>query len=287
LKIQVRNISFFVDDTFNPEYWRYFRSGKWEPDTFDIIDAFISSNNCVVDLGCWIGPLTLYVAGKGAYVHAVDPDPEAYQLLIKNLDLNPSFVERIKPHKVAISKKNGHAVLHAREHYGKSSSSLLLRTRDRISTIKSKTYSLKTFLEVNAIEKIDFLKIDIEGGEFEIVDQLLELKKKRKFKNLLLSLHYDHLNESIYQNKVRFKFLSLLMMKIERITGKYLFKQEILRHLTNISKLGKKFKYVYNTKGDQLQSIENLPKYLLDHKIDLFLTDEEWNKHEITKPKLH
>ena len=278
MKIQLRNISFFVDAAFHPEYWEFVRSGKWEPDTFDIMDDFMLPNSCFVDLGCWAGPLSLYAAGKGANVHAVDPDSEAYQSLLNNLKLNPNLAERIRPHKIAISKKNGQALLHARNHYGNSSSSLLLRIRDRVSTLESKTYRLTTFLEVHAIEKIDFLKIDIEGGEFEIVDQLLELKKKKKFKALLLSLHYNHLNEYIYQNKVRFKFLSLLMMKIERITGRYFFKQEILRHLGNIVELSEAFKYVYSTKGNAIQSIQNLPNYLLDNQIDLLLSDEEWHK---------
>ena len=286
MKITLRDISFYVDDSFKPEFWKYINSGNWESDTFDIIDNFVTPHSFFVDLGCWAGPLSLYAAKKGAYVYAIDPDPEAYNAMIENIKLNSELRDRIKPQNIAISNTNGEAVLHARAHYGNSSTSLLFRIRDCTSNEITKTIRLENFLEINTIKKIDLLKIDIEGGEFQIIYQLENAKKKNKLDIIFLSIHYDHLNEFLYQNRIKFKFISFVLMKLERVTGIYLFKKKIVRHLTEISTLSKKFKYVYSSDG-KLINQKHLTRYLLQHKPDLLLTDVEWNKHEITKPKLH
>jgi FkbM family methyltransferase len=284
LKITLRDISFYVEDSFKPEFWKHIDSGNWEPDTFDIIDSFVTVDSHFFDMGCWAGPLSLYAATKGAYAYAIDPDPEAYQSLIKNLKLNSALTEKIKPQNIAISNTNGESVLYAREQYGNSSTSLLHRIRDEISTETTKTYRLDDFLKINPIKKIDLMKVDIEGGEFEIIDQLEKAKKENRLDTLFLSIHYELLNEFIYQDKIRFKFISLVLMKFERLTGLYLFKKTILSYLNDISSLSRSFKYIYSPNG-KLVTKKYLTKHLIRYKLDLLLTDVEWNKHEITKAK--
>lgn len=276
MKTHLRNIFFEVDDSYQPEFWNFYNSGKWEPNTFDIIDDFTYTNSCVVDMGCWIGPLSLYSAKKGAQVYAIDPDPEAFKWLIKNLSLNPELKKRIQVANIAISPKTGELNLYAREKYGTSSTSILKRARDKVSHSISTSYRLDEFIEINKIGKIDLLKIDIEGGEFVIIDQLEALKKGKKYKTLFLSIHYNQLNEVIYQKKIRFNFFSLILMKLERITGRYLFKSQLLDSLKKITTLCESFDYIYTSNGKLIPLKHMTPEYLLKNKIDLLLTDTKW-----------
>jgi len=287
LKIQLRDIKFNVDNSFKPIYWEHINSGNWEPHTFDAIDNCVNEGSNVIDIGCWAGPLSLYMAGKGANVYAIDPDPEAYKSLLINLKSNPDLNQVIKPYNIAISQNTETVKLYARNGYGDSSTSVLNRTRDNVKNATCEGYRLDQFLRTTALKQVDFLKVDIEGGEFRIIDQLLVVKKQYDCTNLLLSLHYDHLNEFIYHKRIRNKFLSLLLMKCERFTGIYVFKKELVSHLKNIRELCQQFKFVYAGDGELLGDNKLTPQYLLKNKLDLFMSESEWIKHEITKPKLH
>ncbi|MCH2032334.1 MAG: FkbM family methyltransferase [Tenacibaculum sp.] len=279
MKIEIRNIFFNIDQSSYTDFWNNLRTGKWEPNTFDVIDRYVSNDNIAIDLGCWIGPLSLYMAKKGATVYAIDPDPHAYKWFIKNLNLNPELKSKIHPRNVAISQKSGEQILYARKGYGYSSTSLLNRTRDKVNGTKAKTYSLDEFIKINSITKIDFLKIDIEGGEFAIINQLKKLKSKKKYNTLFLSLHYDHLNEAVYQKKITSKKLSLILMKIERIMGFYFFRNKLQMHLKEVCVLTEEFNFIYSHTGKKLTSKEITPGYLLNKKIDLLMSDSEWNKN--------
>lgn len=280
-KVNVRKTSFNVVSTNNANFWNCLSTANWENDTFDVIDHFVKENTSFVDLGAWIGPLSLYAAKKGAWVYAIDPDPVAYQALLKNVQLNPDIAQNIKTYNIAIANTDGERILHARDAYGRSSSSLLLRVRDGLSSTSTQTYTLNSFLKNNELELVDLLKIDIEGGEFELWDQLRALKKTKKIKTLLLSLHYDHLNEMIYQQKINKKLLSLVLMKLEKKTGYYFFKKELIMHLSGVVSLAEAFKYLYTSEGKRLNTVD-LPAYLLSHKINLLLTDEDLNEVSFT-----
>lgn len=277
MNIQFRDISFYVDDSQHAAFWDYLSSGKWESDSFNILDDFVTEGSCFVDLGCWIGPLSLYAAAKGANVHAIDPDPEAYKWFLKNVERNPILKSRIKAHHMAISNRNGEQILYARTDYGNSSTSLLNRIRDGVHHVTTPVATLKYFLEKNDLDSIDLLKIDIEGGEFTIANQLEELKKRKKIKNLFLSIHYDHLNEAVYQKRMKSRFFSLVCMKLERLFGIYLFKKELLNHLKDIVSLAKTFNFIYTNNGYQLSSTQEIGRYLLKNKIDIVLSDREWH----------
>lgn len=136
---------------------------------------------------------------------------------------------------------------------------------------------------MNSISKIDFLKIDIEGGEFAILDQLVELKRKETYRTLFLSIHYDHLNEAVYQKKIRYRLLSLFLMKLERIANIHFFKKELQFYLNELCKLTDEFDYIYSQNGKRLLPAKVTASYLLNRKVDLLLSDTEWNKNKITK----
>lgn len=275
--VQRKNISFKVAESYHSDFWRKFNSGTWEPESFDFLDTFLEDNGLLIDVGCFIGPLTLYAARKGANVVALDPDPLAYEELMKNLALNPGLASKITSANVAISKADGKQTLYARSTYGSSSSSLVGRVRDHISDSVVSVTRLDRFFDLNKIDQANILKVDIEGGEYEIIDQLVTLKAAKKYKNLMLSLHYDQLNEAIYHKKIKRKTGSLVLMKLERLTRLYLFKKELLNILETVSPLFKEFSYIYNEKGHRLSASECNPEYLLQNKADLFFADEEWS----------
>lgn len=79
-------------DTDRWDFWALFDAGEWEPETLEIIDRFIEPGDVFLDVGAWIGPLSLYAAQRGGRAIALEPDPVACANLRTNVELNESDV---------------------------------------------------------------------------------------------------------------------------------------------------------------------------------------------------
>src|ERR1700733_3276510 len=96
MQIIFRNISYQVDPRPFEFEWSYINSAKWENETFNIFDHFISKDDTVIDIGAWAGALTLYMANLAKKVYAIEPDPAIFSSLENNVQLNPDISEKIK-----------------------------------------------------------------------------------------------------------------------------------------------------------------------------------------------
>jgi len=125
----------------------------------------VEENDIVVDIGASIGIFTYSILDKNpSHVFCLEPSPEQFITLNKNtLD---GFVTCINK---GISDVDGLKVLN--EVYGYNNQPL-------------EVYTLKfdTFIKKYNIEKIDFLKTDCEGGEYNIftIDNLVWIKQNIK-----------------------------------------------------------------------------------------------------------
>ena len=250
MKTHINGIAFNIDLAFSPQYWKAVDTGSWEPHTFNIIDYYVKKSMVVMDVGCWAGPLSLYMAAKGAKVHALDPDPDAFQALEKNVKLNPDINDKIATHNIALGARNGKLPLFARAGYGNSSSSLLHRIRDKVFTAEADVFTINAFLKSSQIEKLDFIKIDIEGGEFELAEHIADVVEELRHPTILLSLHYSHLNESMYKAKGVGRRVALIAMKLENYFGVFWNMHELKQVSRQITLLSSKYKYVYNSKKE-------------------------------------
>jgi FkbM family methyltransferase len=61
----------------------------------------------IVDVGAYIGDTPLYYAKRGAFVVAVEPLPSNYEVMLRNLELNPDLKHRVVPVNAAISGRDG------------------------------------------------------------------------------------------------------------------------------------------------------------------------------------
>jgi FkbM family methyltransferase len=162
----------FSDVTMLMESWgmKYYNPPGFE----------MHENDIVIDIGAHIGSFTLYASkfvttGK---IYSFEPLPENYSMLIKNVKINN--IQNIKTYKIAISNYTGTSHLHLYDgpHTGSSS----LYERNSKKKIKIKTITLEKFIKENKIKQIDFIKIDCEGAEYDILfnapDKVLAIIKK-------------------------------------------------------------------------------------------------------------
>ncbi len=121
----------------------------------------------VIDIGAQIGSFSIFAAGKGAKVLAYEPEPENYATLLENISLNESRYP-ISAFNEAVWKGKGEITLYSScsENLGAHS---VVFARDPEASVKVRATTLDEIFEKNGIEFCDFLKIDCEGSEFEIL----------------------------------------------------------------------------------------------------------------------
>jgi hypothetical protein len=114
-----------VDDD-QPTFWDRVASGEWEPGTLGALAPLLGPGVTFLDIGAWVGPLSLLAAARGARVLAVEADPAAQDQFRRNLAANPALAPRIDLLAAAVSLDPAPVPMGARRKPGDSMSSVLL-----------------------------------------------------------------------------------------------------------------------------------------------------------------
>ncbi len=179
----------------------------------------IKKEDVVVDIGAHIGDFSIYAAIKGAkQIFAFEPDPTSYLDLKNNVSVNN--ISNIIPKNMAVSGKDGYANFYTNKINGGNS---LIHFENNSKTIRVKTISINSILNVCGIKNIDFLKIDCEGGEGLIIDAASK-STWRSIERIALEYH-DNVS-------------SIHHLKIKDIFNK-------LGYSVSIKSFGRKFGYIY------------------------------------------
>jgi len=264
LDINFRGISFKVHSFPFLRFWTDYQIGKWELETFKILDFYIKATSVVIDLGSSFGPLSLYLGKKASKIYAIDPDPIMQEALSKNIKLNPDLEERIVPIEKAITQKTQKYSLSARAEYGTSSSSILKRALDKTSNLLVDGITFEELLNEEKIDLLDFIKIDIEGGEFLILDQIISQLKKLDYPTTYIEFHPDYLKETLLLRKFKSKLFSRFIYKACRILKIDFLDKEVKTTINQILKQFSAYKYIYlGLKKVSIQELEQLPTHRL------------------------
>jgi FkbM family methyltransferase len=182
-------------------FWEKVERGEWEPETFDVFDRFVKKGDLVCDLGGWIGPTVLYAAAKGAHVTAFEPDPTAFRYLQENVRRNR--FKNVLCYNSAISTLNGvKKISPFFQSLGDSTSSLLEGDRESNESADVDCITWDTACSKYKFRKIDFIKIDIEGSEFDVVPGMESYFKKNR-PVIYLSTHAPYLAEEEREMKLK------------------------------------------------------------------------------------
>lgn len=171
--------------------------GSYEEGEADLLFAMIKDGSVIFDIGAHLGWFTLNFAKRfpKSQIHAFEPIPRSFDFLNENLELNN--VHRLKVNNLALSNKS-----EAKEFFYFKGGSALASTvnlieHHKVDKITCLTKTLDEYCKENAIEALDFLKCDVEGGElFMIQGGLVTLKK---FKPVIyIELYEDWCKKSGY-----------------------------------------------------------------------------------------
>jgi len=168
-----------------PTFWDKAESGRWEPETLALLEQQITPGTTFLDLGAWVGPTALYAAARGARVVALEADPVALSQLRRNLDVNPELARNIEVLARAVHATEGRVTFGARRKPGDSMSSVLLAPG-------AATWLADTITPAALADRIGpgrlFIKLDIEGGEYELLPAMRPLVGRADCR-VLVSFH--------------------------------------------------------------------------------------------------
>jgi FkbM family methyltransferase len=153
------------------KFWQSASAGRWEDETLRFVKRYTTPETVFVDVGAWIGPISLYASTYARKVLAIEPDPGACQELERNAQANATNIEIIRG---AVDTKKGTLTLHVPSGSKGFVSSL------KIDDGQPFAVSTITFDEISALvgSSPAALKIDIEGHEYYIIDQAVAFARR-------------------------------------------------------------------------------------------------------------
>lgn len=148
--------------------------GMWEPNISAVIEKLLSPGDLCVDIGANVGYDTLlasHLVGPLGSVVAIEPSPDIFELLTRNLDENA--VRNARLVRKAVSDRPGQLNL-----YGGPPGN-----RGRTTTLASANLSFEASVEALPLDeiltasersKVRLIKMDIEGGEVPVMRRFLD-----------------------------------------------------------------------------------------------------------------
>ena len=136
--------------------------GEYERKNFEI-----KTDDVVIDVGGHIGLFTLYASQfcKTGSIFTFEPVTENFELLYENIKSNN--LKHVKSFNLAVSNSNSPVQLYLNEDF--AGHSMYSKSPQSIT---ANSISLKQIFDDNNIDHCDFLKLDCEGSEYEIIKNL-------------------------------------------------------------------------------------------------------------------
>jgi FkbM family methyltransferase len=168
----------------------------------------IKENDTIIEIGAHIGLFSVYASQfcENGKVYCYEPVKNNYDVLLSNLQLNN--IKNVIPFNLAVSDSESTAKMFLS--YDESGHSLYLPT-DTIVQVNSTT--LKKIFDDNAIQRCDFIKMDCEGAEYDIVKSLPD-EYFTRIEKMIIEYHFADTKPQLLDDLV--KRLKSLSFHIEK-----------------------------------------------------------------------
>jgi len=158
-------------------YIRYFPA-DYEAANFSLLQQHIRPGSVVLDIGAHIGLFSVIAAkwsGGDGRVYAFEPAPTTYRVLERTIRMN-HLNEQVVAVSSAMGLTTGTIDFFVSDNEADNSNSLVPYKSDRsLRAIPVELDSIDHFVLRQDIEKVDFIKIDVEGAEYDTLRGGLEV----------------------------------------------------------------------------------------------------------------
>ena len=167
-------------ENFEPQIYHQLYKEIFNEPSYCYSDCKINENDIVVDLGANIGLFTIYANQfKPSKIYAFEANSDNYECLVENSQDN------VEPYHFAVSNKVGEIDFYNTDNIGGHT----ILNMDRGDMAVSTPCIDMNYIFENYLESIDFLKMDIEGGEKDVINGIKDILFNKINK---ISMEYHH-----------------------------------------------------------------------------------------------
>jgi FkbM family methyltransferase len=159
--------------------------GIFERSTFNTYKRLVRPGDVVFDIGANIGAHALPLAnsvGPTGHVYAFEPTRYAFEKLNRNIALNPELKFRITTVQALLSSEDDRKLepaIYSSWPLGEADGLHELHQGALQSTAGARAVSVDTYLREAGIERIDLVKLDVDGFECDVLEGWTTLSRWR------------------------------------------------------------------------------------------------------------
>lgn len=148
----------------------------------------VKANDVVLDAGANCGHLSIFfskLVGKGGLVYALEPDQFNIERINNNMELNPGLSDNIRIEELLLWDENKMIDFYEAGTVGSSA----VWIPDAEKCVKKEAVRIDDWVLKNNIQKLNFIKMDIEGAEIEALDGCVTTIEKLQPNFAIASYH--------------------------------------------------------------------------------------------------
>jgi FkbM family methyltransferase len=158
----------------------------------------VEEGDVVVDIGFNYGLFSVASRSKNALrIVGFEPNPKLFEIFNKNF-----IGDRIDLHNYAVSNKNGTVIFFETGNSVMSSIKEEVNKEFRKNSMDVNCININTLLEIYDLQKIDYLKVDCEGSEFDIFNEISDQYLRDNIKKIAIEFH-DYFDSENVQNLIK------------------------------------------------------------------------------------
>jgi FkbM family methyltransferase len=147
--------------------------GEFEPDMTRLFEALIKPGDIVLDVGANIGCTSILFAGKAKHVYSFEPSPTTFRYLEENL--RSAQLGNVTATNIALGKENeSKELVFAANNRSGAFVSAQSTASDGHQVEWIHVMKGDDFVRRQEIHRVDFIKIDVEGFEKQVIEGLTE-----------------------------------------------------------------------------------------------------------------
>lgn len=173
-------------------YINYFPS-TYESDNFNFLRQHCKAGDVVLDVGAHIGlfsSIAAKIAGPAGKVYAFEPSPKTNALLKKTISIN-KLQSVVQVRSEAMGNEVGKTVFYISDGEADNSNSMISYMQDRkLHGIDVTILTIDALVKQEHLSKVNFIKIDVEGAEYDAIRGAGETLKNLR-PACILAIHPD------------------------------------------------------------------------------------------------
>lgn len=159
-------------DTFNFD--------MYEKDDSEMLFKLLNDGDTIFDIGANIGWYSNHLAKKfpNSTIYSFEPIPETFNQISVNTELNGAT--NIRLNNLALSSKKEKLTFYYSPNVTGASSSQNITENQSMTKLELEAETIDNFISTNSIDKLDFVKCDVEGAEYFVYQGGFETFKNHK-----------------------------------------------------------------------------------------------------------